>query len=162
MLTCGAGVLFNLFLRFYSVGGKPIFFRSVFSSLDTIFQSLVLHSYRQITGRQHTKQDNSYPDPAAETQVSGTQNNHTTRTQNTTDEHTTKNATPTHDKQLQPTRQHHTKNTKTPRHPHTTKNKNSLTILSEAKVPVARMKSQSLTTPVCFVRAILLIYDITV
>ena len=87
--ACGTRSLVNLFLRFYSVGGKPSFFRAVFSSLDTIFQSLVLHSNCQTESQEHKhQQDNSYPDPAAETRVSGTQNNHNTRTQSTTDEDT--------------------------------------------------------------------------
>ena len=58
----------------------------MFSSLVTIFQSLDLHSkiIRYTNSKHKHQQDNSYPDPAAETQVSGTQHNHNTRTQRTT------------------------------------------------------------------------------
>ena len=166
LLTCGAGVLFNLFLRFYSVGGKPIFFRSVFSSLDTIFQSLVLHSNGQITGQQEDNTQNRTTAIRTRRQRRRYPEHKTPTTQNTT-----------HDDTPPTTKNQHTRNNHINRDninqkhedatPSTNKDKYKQSYKSfvcESASGTNKNYASNGFPPVdlravCFVRAILLIYD---
>ena len=114
----------NLLLRFYSVGGKPIFFEQCFLHWTLFFGvcfsvhiCIQIDDRKLVTGTQ--EQHNRYPDPAAVTQVSGTkkqaQHQNTKHHKPQTKTHHQKRKTNTR-KQSQYLRNHHTKITRLPFH----------------------------------------------